>query len=106
MIQQITLIMSTLIRKRAQVHENSRIFQCKYCPRTFSKCGVFQNHFRTHRDQIYLDKNKPAREDNISELKTVIRNILQRTILSPILFNDTTNLCKKQSLNINDEHEK
>ena len=96
---------NTFNRKRALVHENSKIFQCKYCPRTFSRRGAFRNHLRTHRDQMYLDENE---EENPSEpRRTVISNALQRTVLSPILFNDIishwniNDKCEEQRWNMN-----
>src|SRR5207249_1675105 len=71
----ICIIMSshnTFNRKRALVHEYSKIFQCKYCPRTFSRDGTFLNQLPTLSDAMSLDENE---EENPSEQRiTVINN--------------------------------
>ncbi|CAI2190872.1 15822_t:CDS:2 [Funneliformis geosporum] len=97
---------NTLNRKKTLAHENSRIFQYKYCLRIFSRCDAFRNYLQTHRDQMYLDENELTLEKNTNELRrTVINNTLQRIVLSPILFNDTISQFEKQPLDINDECE-
>src|SRR5436190_2678448 len=97
----------TSTKKRALNRENNRIFQCKYCPRTFSRHEAFRNHLQMHKDQMYLNENEPVCEKNISEPKrTNIGNTLQRTALSPVLFNDIINPYKEQTWDINEECEK
>ena len=57
-------------------------FRCKYCLRTFSRCGAFRNHLKIHRDQMYLEENELTRENvSNSEINSVtIKNTLQKTI--------------------------
>ena len=56
---------------------------------------------------MYLNENEPVCEKNISEPKrTNIGNTLQRTALSPVLFNDIINPYKEQTWDINEECEK
>lgn len=78
------------------------IFQCKYCPRSFSRRGAYRNHLQSHRDQMYLDENNLTREEstNISE-PVVARNNKQGPALSPILINDIITPCEEQISDIN-----
>ena len=57
-------------------------FQCRYCSQTFSRRGVFRNHLKIYRDQMYLEENELTRENiSNSEINLVtIKNTLQNTI--------------------------
>src|SRR5437763_13433479 len=72
---------------------NKNIFQCKYCPQTFSRQGAYRNHLKSHRDQMYLDENNLTRDENnlTREENTsspIAKNTFQKTIFSPILIDD------------------
>jgi len=75
------------------------IFQCQYCPRSFSRRGAFRNHLRSHRDEIYLDENEFLHEVSTP---TTIRNTFQRTVLSPVLINDSVSLQNDQFISLQD----
>ena len=44
--------------------KTTREFWCEYCPRSFSKLSSYQNHLRSHREQMYLDETGLSREEN------------------------------------------
>src|SRR3989337_1671708 len=80
------------------------IFQCKYCPRSFSRRGAFRNHLQSHRDMMYLDKNNLTREEentNTSNPRSNIAKSTQRAALSPILINDITSPHEEQTSDMN-----
>ncbi len=80
------------------------IFQCKYCPRSFSRRGAFRNHLQSHRDKMYLDENNLTREEeniNTSGPRSAITRSTQRIALSPILINDTISPREEQTSDMN-----
>jgi hypothetical protein len=76
--------------------QKKSVFQCEYCPQSFSRRGAFRNHLRLHRDQIFLDENQLTREI------TMPSTSLQRTVLSPILDNNNVDLHNNQATLLED----
>lgn len=68
--------------------KNKNVFQCNYCPQSFSRRGAFRNHLRSHRDQVYLDENELARNTS---------TITNETMSTPALTNDVVRLVEEEN---------